>query len=726
MRRYLLRGLALAALVPGPSAWAQAVSEVQVTPETMTLGVGQKQPIFATAFDQKGNLIPSAKFSFWSSDTLIAQVRKDGTVIGVKPGLAKIEARVQGKRASLAVLITGSTPGESSGNRPSASVLTLDPATVNLFPGESARIVPQGLRENGTPVALGRVTWKSLKPEIARLDTGGFVVGVAPGRTIVQVTSGRLMATLPVEVTQAEYVLSPTKLFLGPDEVDTIRALVPSQGNREIRGMLQWRSSDTSVASVSSGGIVRARGAGQAEIVASGFSQERRAAVIIHRVPDALVVSPPQSAGPIQVPLRSTRQFSATAETADSTPIPDARITWELSDSSIGGFDPATGVFTPKALGTTTLAAKLAGIQPAVWTVHVVAGEIGIEPSRVGLLVGQRSVLKVLLREQSSSSARAPGAVWSSDRAEVAAVREGGMVEAVGLGRAVVTATVPWGRRASADVFVVGDLWLSSNRSGNYGIYHMRVPGPIALLPVLADSASNIQAALSPDRTRVAFSSNRGGSFDIYLMDPDGQNLRRLTSSSWNEGEPAWTPDGGRILYTATSGTTTQIVTLSVDGGENRQLTTASGGNHSPSVSPDGRTIAFVSARDGNHAIYTMGLDGSNQRRVTRGSARETSPRFTRNGDLVYVVERGGGSKGSKVMRVSGSGNSSQLVQTEHPIAALAVSRDGDRLAYVVAQIRDAAKGRVDFSLFLQSTAPGSPTVAVPLKPGEQISGPSF
>lgn len=724
--RYLLRGLALAPLIPNSSALAQAVAEVQVTPETMTLGVGQKQPIFATAFDQKGNLIPSAKFSFWSSDTLIAQVRRDGTVIGVKPGLAKIEARVQGKRASLAVLITGSTSGEGSSNRPAASVLALDPATVILFPGESARIVPQGQREDGTPVALGRVTWKSLKPEIARLDTGGFVVGVAPGRTIVQVASGRLMATLPVEVTQAEYLLSPSKLFLGPGELDTIRALVPTQGNREIRGRLQWRSSDTSVASVGAAGIVRARAAGQAEIVASGFSQERRASVVIHRVAETLVVSPLQSAGPVQVPLRSTRQFSATAETADSTPIPDARISWELSDSSVARFDPATGVLTPKALGTTTLTAKLAGIQPAVWTIQVVAGEIGVEPPRVGLLVGQRSVLKVLLRDQSPSTARAPGAVWSSDRADIASVREAGMVEAVGLGHAVITATVPWGRKANADVFVVGDLLLSSNRGGNYGIYQTRVPGPTALLPVLTDSASNIQATLSPDRTRIAFSSNRGGSFDIYLMDADGQNLRRLTSSSWNEGDPSWTADGGRIVYTATSGTTTHIATMTVDGAENRQITTASGGNHSPSVSPDGRTIAFVSARDGNHAIYTMGLDGSNQRKLTRSSARETSPRFTRNGDLVYVMERGGGSKGSKVMRMSAGGNTSQLAQTEHPIAALAVSRDGDRLAYVVGQIRDASKGRVDFSLFLQSTAPGSPAIAVQLKPGEQISSPSF
>jgi hypothetical protein len=89
-------------------------------------------------------------------------------------------------------------------------------------------------------------------------------------------------------------------------------------------------------------------------------------------------------------------------------------------------------------------------------------------------------------------------------------------------------------------------------------------------------------------------------------------------------------------------------------------------------------------------------------------------------------MERGGGSKGSKVMRLTVGGSDSQLLQTDQPIAALAVSRDGDRLAYVLGRIRDAAKGRVDYSLFLQSTAPGRPPIAVPLQPGEQIVSPSF
>lgn len=727
MRRYLLTCLALAALAPVEHAIAQTVAEVQVTPETMTLGMGQKQTLFATAFDQRGNLIQAAKFTFWSSDTLVAQVRKDGTVVGLKPGLAKIEARSQGRRASMAILITGSGSGDGTAARTqAAAVLTLDPPSLSLFPGETLRIIARGLRGDGAPAALGTVTVKSLKPEIARVDTGGMVTGVAPGRTTLQATSGRLMASLPVDVSLADFVVSPSKVLLGADESDTLRALVPSQGNREIRGMLQWRSTDSAVASVTPSGIVRARAAGQAEIIAAGFGQERKATVLVHRVPDALVVSPPQ-AGPIQVPLRATRQFTAVAESSDSTAIPEARVSWELSDTGVAGFDPASGVLTPKALGTTTLTARIAGITPAVWTIQVVAGEIGVEPSRVGLLVGQRITLSALLRDQAGAGGRTPAVRWSSDRPEVATVREsGGVVDAVSPGHAGVSATTPWGKKASADVFVVGDLLLSSNRAGAYGIYQMRAPGPTNLLPVLVDSVTNIQAALSPDRTRVAFSSSRNGSFDIYVMDADGKSLRRLTSSPGNEGEPAWTPDGTRIVYTSTTGTTAQIAIMSADGGENRQLTIASGGNHSPSVSSDGRTIAFVSARDGNHAIYMMNLDGSNQRRLVKSSARQTNPRFFRNGDLVYVMERGGGSKGSKVMRLTAGGSDSQLLQTEDPIAALAVSRDGDRLAYVLGRTRDVAKGRVDYSFFLQSTVPGSPPVAVPLQPGEQIVSPSF
>lgn len=721
-RGYILSGLVLTAFAPAVSGQAQAVSDVQVTPETMTLGVGQKQAIFATAFDQRGNLIPSAKITFWSSDTLIVQVRKDGTVLGISPGLAKIEARSQGKRASLAVLITG-----SARTAPAASVLTLEPASLTLLPGETSRIFPQAQREDGSPAPLGRVTWRSLRPEIASVDSLGTVSGISPGKTIIQASTGTLlMATLPVEVAAGDFVLSRPKLSLGPDEVDTLRVLVPSQSNREIRGSLEWRSTDTTVAIVSPTGVVRARAPGQAEIIASVSSLSRKATVTVHPLPEALVVSPHQGVT-IQVPLRATRQFTAVAEADDSSPIPEARVTWKLSDSTVASFDAASGILTPKALGTTLLTASLPGITPAVWTVEVVAGEIAIEPGRVGLLVGQRTSLTVLLREdQGGTSNKATGVKWSSDHPEVALAREG-VIDALATGHALVTAAAPWGTSATAHVYVTGDLLLVSNRGGSYGIYQLRSTAPGDFLPLLVDTATSIQAALSPDRTRVAFSSNRaGGSYDIYVADADGKNLKRLTSNPANEGEPAWTADGKHVLYTATTGATTQIALVALDGSENRSLTMGPSRNTSPAVSADGRSIAFVSTRDGNQEIYTMNPDGSNQRRMTKSPGREWNPRFLPTGDLIYVAEIGGKSKGSKVMRGGVAGRAGQLFATEHPIASLGLSREGDRIAYVVGRIIDAAKGRVEFSLFLQSTAPRSQPVAIPLRPGEQVLTPSF
>jgi uncharacterized protein YjdB len=706
------------------------VSEIQVTPETMTLGVGRKQALFAAAFDGRGNLIAAAKFTFWSSDTMIARVRKDGTVLGIAPGLAKIEARTQGKRASMAVLITGNAPGDTvSARAAAASLLTLDPASVTLFPGENVRITPLAVRDDGSPTAVGRAIWKSLKPEIASVDTAGVVTGLGPGRTVVQVsTSSRLLATLPVEVSQPDFVLSQTRLVLGPGELDTVRAVVPTQGNRVIHGLVNWRSTDTTVAAVGPSGIVRGRAAGQAEIIATGFSQERRVPVVVHQLPEALVVSPQHSSGAVQVPLRATRRFTAVAEAADSTPIPEAQVKWMLSDTSVAAFDRSSGILTPKALGTTTLTAMLAGIQPAVWTVQVIPGDLELQPARVGMAPGRRTTLGAFLKdEQGAAGGRATGLRWSSDNPDVVLAREGGVIDALSPGRAVITAASPWGKSAKADVFVVAELLLSSNRAGSIGIYQMRTAGPPTLLPVLQEGATNMQAALAPDRTRIAFSSNRAGSFDLHLMDADGKDPRRLTTEAGNEGDPAWTQDGSQIVYTVTRGAKTQIAILPAEGGEPRILTTTSGGNHSPSVSPDGRSIAFVSLRDGNQEIYAMNLDGSNQRRLTRTPLRESSPRFFRNGDLGYVVERGGRSRGSRIMRLAWGGtNASPLLQTEDPVRAIAVSREGDRLAYVVGRITDAAKGSVEFSFFLHSTAPGSQPIPVPLNPGEQILNPSF
>jgi uncharacterized protein YjdB len=706
------------------AATAQTVKELQVTPETMTLTVGQKQPIFAAAYDRQGSLIPSAKFIFRSSDTTIASVSREGVVHGIGPGLAKIEARLQGKHASLAVLVNGSAGSPAGGT--ANSLLTLDPAAILLLPGESIRITALALREDGTPLPAGRIAWKSLKPEIATVDTGGVVTGVAAGKSIVQAgTAGGLMATAPVDVEPAEIALSASAKTLGPDEVDTLHVHVPSQNNREIHDGIQWESSDTSVATVGPDGVVRAVAPGRTEIVARGFGQERHTPVAVHRLPQTLVISPKPGAEALLIPLRATRKFSAVAEAADSTPIPEVRVAWEVGDTTIAGFDRATGTLIARATGPTTLTARLRGFEAVVWNIQIVPGVLALDRGRIGLGIGERATLgAVLLQDDGTPIGPADAIEWKSSRPEVAAVTAG-EVRGVGPGHAQVAATAPWGKTVDADVFVTADLIVASDRAGSFGLYQVRASGSDTLVPLVVDGGGNVQGRLSPDRTRLVYSSTRSGSYDLYVADADGRNGRRITVDPGSEGEPVWTPDGSRIIYTSSPrGVVPQLMSVKADGTDPRPLTNSAGGNRLADISPDGQRIAFVSTRDGNSEIYEMGIEGGEAHRLTKTGERESSPHYLPNGDLIFVVERG---NSARVMRLAaGTGSPQALLQIDKPVVALAVSRDGERIAYVAGKLSEPGKNRSQLTLRIQALAAGSTPLIVPLHPGEQVLSPAF
>ncbi|HET8623421.1 MAG TPA: Ig-like domain-containing protein [Gemmatimonadales bacterium] len=718
--------LALGTCPVGPLT-AQTVAEVQVTPETMTLAVGQKQTLFAAAFDRQGNLISNARFTFRSSDTTIARVEPDGVVVGLAPGLARVEARVQTRRGSLAVLVTG--PGGVGGAPGTTSLegvtLTVEPASLRLLPGETVRLVPQAVTDNGNIGDPGVVTWKSLRPDLARVDSTGLVTGIADGRTIIQVAAANgLMATAPVEIQAAEVVLSKRRIALSPDGLDTLQIQVPSQNDRVPASGAEWASSDSSIVRVGPTGIVQGVRSGKAEIVARGYAQELRASVVIYPTPASVILTPRPGTTPIPVPLGQSRRIVAVAQAADSSPIPEARVQWEVADTSIAVYDPATGELTGRGLGTSSLTAKVAGFQPASWAFTVVPNRMRLERARIGLTPGARRSVKALLVDQDDRVVGpAEQLSWSSDRPVVASVAASGEITAGRIGRAVVTAATPWGVSAKLDVFVTGDLVLASSRGGPVGIWQTRLSSLDTLLPVLVDSMSNLQPALSPDRTRIAFSSNRGdrdGNFDLFVMDADGNDIRRLTTERGADGEPAWTPAGDSLVFTSARDGAPQLYVISADSGPARSLTKGAGGNQTPAVSPDGRTVAFVSLRDGAPRVYRMGLDGAGVARSGTGALKEGAPTFLPGGELLYGVERSRNSREWRVLR-AGAGAPAPLFDTEHPLSTLSVSRDGSRIAYVTVR-----GNRPEYRVFLRPLAPPAPPVPLRPRQGEQVSSASF
>ena len=120
----------------------------------------------------------------------------------------------------------------------------------------------------------------------------------------------------------------------------------------------------------------------------------------------------------------------------------------------------------------------------------------------------------------------------------------------------------------------------------------------------------------SPDGQHIAFVSDRDGNADIYVMDSDGSNPRRLTTDSAHDWSPSWSPDGQHIAFVSDRDGDADIYVMDSDGSNPRRLTTDSAHDWSPSWSPDGQRIAFVSDRDGDADIYVMRSDGSNPRRL--------------------------------------------------------------------------------------------------------------
>ena len=152
--------------------------------------------------------------------------------------------------------------------------------------------------------------------------------------------------------------------------------------------------------------------------------------------------------------------------------------------------------------------------------------------------------------------------------------------------------------------------------------------------------------AVSPDGKQVTFVQ---GARVIYQFDvietPGRQRIRRLSIEGAEHSDywPRYSPDGKQIVFASNRDGDFEIYLMDSDGLNQRRLTESQGIDMHPTFSPDGESITFTSNRDGNYEIYRMRLSDRRTSRITFNPERDDYSRWhPSDGSLWFVSEHGG------------------------------------------------------------------------------------
>ena len=216
---------------------------------------------------------------------------------------------------------------------------------------------------------------------------------------------------------------------------------------------------------------------------------------------------------------------------------------------------------------------------------------------------------------------------------------------------------------------------------------------------------------------QIAFVSERAGNAEIYVMEADGKNPRRLTNNDFPDTNPSWSPDGRRIIFVSERNKNIaaeeapimigggiivgdmrkrpQIYVMDADGKNQQRLSNEFIAEWHPSWSPDGRRIAFTSSgamevAGGHWRIYVMDADGGNKQNLSNEGEDDYYPSWSPDGERIAFVSirDGRGNLDIYVMNADGS-NQQRLTENPDHEWEPSWSPDGERIAFTSSRLPD-------------------------------------
>jgi TolB protein len=210
-------------------------------------------------------------------------------------------------------------------------------------------------------------------------------------------------------------------------------------------------------------------------------------------------------------------------------------------------------------------------------------------------------------------------------------------------------------------------IFFVSSRGGHKEIWGMDYDGA-GQHQITHIGSISLSPRISPDGSRLAFSSLSKGGWEILMYSTDLSRLVSFPRFGGTNLSPAWTSDGAKLAFSSSRSGDPEIYVVDQAGGNLKRITSMKG----PDVSPvwnrkTNAQIAWVSGRTGLPQIYTMEADGTNVQRLT-DEGYAVSPAWSPNGQFLvfsWVRHYGPGAPGAAdiyIMDVA----SKQWVQLTH------------------------------------------------------------